>query len=165
MIEFPQGLRMAVAGDEGRLFTLFCMAHAENGYGDLDPVPVKAAIERGCRGDGCVIAVVDGPERIEAAVGLHPEKRWYSTNAPENYYHSDLLVYVHPLHRKSRHAMKLLRFAQWWEQETGLPVMLGLMPKDDFKSKERLFEGFGRRVASVFLIGGAKTWPKQIGTA
>lgn len=161
MTNFPEGLRMAVPGDEGRLFHLFVMAHAENGYGDLDESVVKTAIERGCRGDGIVIGLVDGPERIEAAIGLHPERPWYCTNAESNYHSADLLIFVHPLHRRSRHAVKLFQFAQWWERESKIPVVLGLLPKDDLEEKERLFEKFGRRVGSLYLIGGDLEWPRQ----
>lgn len=165
MIDFPADLRMAHPGDEDRLFSLFAMAHAENGFGDLDPIVVKAAIERGCRGDSIAIALVDGPERIEAAIGLHPEKRWYSTNDTTNWYSSDLLIYVHPMHRRSRHAVRLLQFARYWEERTGIPVILGLMPKDDFEGKEKLFERYGRKVGSLFLIGGNGAWPERVGTA
>ena len=163
-MNFPTGLRVARKGDEDRLYALFCTAHAENGHGDIDPIAVKAAIERGCIGAGIVIALAEGPERIEAAIGLHPEKRWYCTNDPKNYYNTDLLIYVHPLHRRSRHAVKLFQFAQWWEQETGVPVILGLMPRDDFEDKERLFERFGRKVGALYMIGGTDAWPSG-GTA
>jgi GNAT superfamily N-acetyltransferase len=160
MTEFPQGLRLARKGDEDRLFALFCVAHAENGYGDIDESHVRAIIARGCCGDGVVIAMADGPERIEAALGLHPEKRWYSTpDKPENYYHTELLLYVHPLHRRSRHAAALFQFAKYWEEYTGLPVVLGLMPKDDLEIKERLFERHGRKVGSLYMIGGEVMWP------
>lgn len=165
MTEFPEGIRPGRAGDEDRLLSLFLMAHAENGYGDVDQDEVKTMIARACRGDNAIVGLVDGPERIEAAIGLHPCKRWYSSNAAANWYNEDLLLYVHPLHRKSRHAVKLFRFAQWWEEKTGLPVFLGLMPKDDFEDKERLFERFGRRVGSFYMIGGDGKWPGQVGTA
>lgn len=160
MTDFPKGLRMARKGDEERLFALFCVAHAENGYGDIDGPHVRAVIERGCVGDRVVIALAEGPERIEAAIGLTPAKRWYSTaDKPENYYSEDLLIYVHPLHRRSRHAVKLFQFAKYWEQETGLPVVLGVMPKDDLEEKEHLFARFGRRIGSLYLIGGEAMWP------
>lgn len=165
MADFPSGLRMAQPGDEDRLYSLFVIAHAENGFGDVDPIVVKAAIHRGCRGDSVVIALVDGPERIEAAIGLHPEKRWYSTDAPENWYNTDLLIYVHPLHRRSRHAMKLFQFAKWWEAETHVPVVLGLMPREGFEEKEHMFERQGRRIGALYLIGGDDSWPVRSGTA
>ena len=165
MVDFPSGLRMAAPGDEARLFALFVMAHAENGYGDIDVLHVQDVIARGCRSDGVVIALVDGPERIEAAIGLHPDKQWYSSTDAKNWFHTDLLIYVHPLHRKSRHAMKLLKFAQWWEHETNMPVVLSLMPKDDFEDKERLFERFSRKIGALYMIGGADEWPQKIGVS
>jgi hypothetical protein len=164
-MKFPDGLRMARKGDEDRIFALFAIAHAENGYGDLDEAKVKEVIARGCVGDRVVIALAEGPERIEAAIGLHPQRQWYTTDAPGNWYHSDLLLYVHPLHRRSRHAARLFQFAQWWESETKMPVVLGLMPKDDLPEKEKLFERFGRRVGALFMIGGDAAWPGQVGTS
>lgn len=165
MVDFPKDIRMASPGDEARVYDLFVMAHAENGYGDIDEAHVKAVIDRACHHDNAIVAIVDGPERIEAAIGLHPEKRWYSTNDAKNWYNTDLLIYVHPLHRQSRHAVKLFRFAQWWSGETGMPTVLGLMPKDDFVEKERLFERYGRKVGSLYMIGGEVEWPGQVGTA
>lgn len=154
MTDFPQGLRMARHGDEARLFALFIMAHAENGFGVMDDIVVQAAIERGCRGESIVIALIDGPERIEAVIGLHPVRPWYASEAPENYYSSELLFYVHPLHRRSRHAAKLFQFAEWWEQATKLPVVLNLLPKDKLEPKEKLFSRHAKRVGAIYQVSG-----------
>jgi hypothetical protein len=164
-MKFPDGLRMARRGDEDRLFALFAVAHAENGYGEMDAAKVREVIARGCVGDRVVIALAEGPERIEAAIGLHPQRQWYASDELSNYYNTDLLIYVHPLHRRSRHATRLFRFAQWWERESKMPVILGLMPKDDLTGKEKLFQRFGRKIGASFMIGGDATWPNQIGTA
>jgi hypothetical protein len=161
MVEFPSGMRLAAAGDEGRLYDLFLMAHMENGWGDVDESIVRTAIARGCKPDGVVIALVDGPERIEAAIGLHPVRPWYCSDAVGNWYNSDLLIYVHPLHRRSRHAVKLFHFAQWWEAKTGMPALLGLLPKDDLEDKERLFSKFGRRIGGLYVIDSAGRWPEK----
>lgn len=163
MTDFPSDLRMAAIGDEDRLYNLFVMAHAENGTGDFDPVTVKAVIHRGCRGESIAIALVDGSERIEAAIGVQPERRWYNTDAAENWYHTDILIFVHPLHRRSGHAMRLFQFAKWWEEHTKTPVVLGLMPKDGLEDKERMFGRIGRRVGGLYLIGGQDAWPTQAG--
>ena len=165
MIAFPKGLRMAGKGDEDRLFAIFAIAHAENGYGDMDPAVVRKTIAQCCAGNGGVIAMADGPDRIEAVIGLVPERRWYSTDKPKNYYSVELLLYVHPLHRRTRHAARLFQFAQWWEQQTKMPVVLSLMPREGFPGKDKLFSRFGRRVAASYMIGGIDAWPEQIGTA
>lgn len=161
MTQFPSGLRFAEPGDERRLYDLFVMAHSENGMGDVDPETVRAVIVKGCAHEDVAIALADGPERIEAAIGLHPVKRWYSTDAVSNWYSEDLLIYVHPLHRRSRHARALLQFAQFWAEKSEMPVVLGLMPKDDFEGKEAFFERFARRVGGIYMIGGEKMWPES----
>lgn len=158
MIPFPTGLRMATVGDEDRIYDLFVTAHAENGYGDMDPIIVRAMIHRGCRGESIVIAIVDGPERIEAVIALHPERRWYSTDARENWYNTDLLIYVHPLHRRSRHAAKLFQFAKWWANESGMPTVLGVVPKDDLAEKEKLFSRYGTRIGGWYSVGEKDIW-------
>ena len=153
---------MAAAGDEARLYDLFVMAHAENGWGNIDEPVVRAAIARGCKPDGVVIALVDGPERIEAAIGLHPVRPWYCSDDAANWYNSDLLIYVHPLCRRSRHAVKLFQFAQWWESKSGMPTLLGLMPKDDLEDKEKLFARYGRQVGGFYLIDSGGRWPEKV---
>ena len=159
MIPFPTGMRMAAVGDEDRIFALFVVAHAENGYGTMDPIIVKAMIHRGCRGESVVIAIIDGPERIEAAIALTPEKRWYAaTDDRANWYNADLLIFVHPLHRRSRHALKLFQFARWWEFESKLPVILGLVAKEDMERKEEFFNRYGKRVGGWYLVGDIDVW-------
>jgi len=152
-MKFPDGIRLARQGDEQRLFAIFCVAHAEQGYGTMDEDVVRGKIALGCQGKGVIIGLVDGPERIEAVIGLTTEKPWYCANVKENWYSTDLLIYVHPLHRRSRHARKLFRFAEWFENETKIPMILGLMPKDDFEEKERLFERHAKKVGVLYKIG------------
>lgn len=161
MIPFPTGMRMATIGDEDRIYALFVVAHAENGYGTMDPIVVKAMIHRGCRGESIVIALIDGPERIEAAIALTPEKRWYASDAQENWHNTDLLLYVHPLHRRSRHAVKLFQFGKWWAEESKMPTILGVFAKDDMERKEALFSRYGKRVASSYEVGGGDVWPSE----
>jgi GNAT superfamily N-acetyltransferase len=165
MIAFPSGMRMATIGDEERIFALFAVAHADNGYGDMDPVEVRARIARGCRGESIVIAIIDGPERIEAVIALYPERRWYSTDALANWYNTDLLIYVHPGHRRSRHAAKLFQFAKWWANESGMPTVLGVVPKDDLAGKERLFARHGKKIGGWYSVGAKDLWETHEGSS
>ncbi len=129
------------------------MAHAEHGFGDMDPVVVQQAIAKGCNREGVAIALIDGPERVEAVIGLHSFKPWWSTDAAANWYWQELLIYVHPLHRRTRHALKLLQFAHWWGEKIKMPVVLNLMPKEGFARKEKLFERSGKKIGGSYLIG------------
>lgn len=148
---FIPGIRLVEAGDRERLFDLFCQAHRENGFGGMDARVVRDVIDRAIKRDNYVIAVVPGPNRIEAVIGLQPNRLWYGDDA--SWYWTELLVYTHPDYRRSRHAMKLLRFAQWFECEALAPVFVSLMPVEDFARKERLFARFGKKQAVTFLIG------------
>lgn len=152
MTDFPKGVRMAQPGDEKRLYDLFVMAHAENGFGDMDPVVVQRAISKGCHREGVAIALIDGPERVEAVIGLMAEKRWYSTDAPENWFWTDMLLYVHPLHRRSKHAAKLFQFVKWWQAKIGMRVVIGVLAREDGERKKRLFGRQGREIGAVFEI-------------
>jgi hypothetical protein len=153
MTEFPKGVRLAGLGDERRLYDLFMIAHGENGFGTVDPATVREAIRKCCERDGFATALIDGPERTEAALGLRPTTLWYSKqDDPANWYWIDMLFYVHPLHRRSRHAAKLFQFAKWWEEQTGQPVVLELMPRGDLGRKELLFGRFGHRIGASFAM-------------
>jgi|SRR6185437_6981815 len=153
MTAWPEGVRIAIAGDEARVFDLCVMAHAENGFGRMDELIVREFIRQATHRENCIIAIIDGPEHIEAMLGLRPLKLWYSLNEPDSYYWSDLFFFVHPLHRQSRHAAKLFRFAQWWEGEIHAPVILELLPREDFEQKDKLFARFGKRIGGAYAIG------------
>ena len=165
MTAFPQGVRLAQAEDKQRLMALCTIAHAENGYGSMDPDIVAAVIQKAVDRQGSIIAIIDGPERIEAAIGLQPSCPWFCKNEPENWYWSELFWYVHPLHRRSRHAFKLFQFAQWWEEQIQAPVLISLMPREDLEKKERLCARFGTRIGSTFLIGKRRSYSEVAGNA
>ncbi|HEX3587806.1 MAG TPA: hypothetical protein VH024_17535 [Candidatus Angelobacter sp.] len=157
MTEFPKGVRLAQAGDEKRLFDLCFIAHEENGWGSMDPETVNATIRKATQREGCVIAIIDGPERVEAAIGLQPTVPWFcKSDIATNWYWCELFWYVHPLHRRSRHAVKLFRFTQWWEEQIHAPVLISLMPREDLEKKEKLCARFGTHIGSTFLIGNGK---------
>src|SRR6185312_12189065 len=121
---FPVGVRMAHDGDEAALFRVFLDAYKDNGWGGIDLDLVAEVARRACHGDTYIAAVVAGPDRLEAVIGLQPAKMWYGDAA--SWYWSDLLFYVHPKHRRSRHYARLFEFARWWEQKTAMPVVLGV---------------------------------------
>lgn len=156
MTAFPKDVRIAIPGDERRVFDLCAIAHAENGWGTMDADVVRATISAAVLRKAGIFAIIDGPERVEAVLGLHLVKPWYcAADVPGNWYWTELLFFVHPLHRRSRHAARLLQFAKWWEQEIKEPVALTLLPRDDLQEKEKLFGRHAQRVGSVYLLGDA----------
>ena len=153
MTNFPKGVRMAERGDERRLYDIFMFAHGENGFGSVDETTVREAIRKCCEREGLALALIDGPERVEAVLGLRLTTLWYAKqDDPANWYWIDMLFYVHPLHRRTRHAAKLFQFAKWWEEQIKQPVILELMPRGDLERKEKLFGHFGHRIGASFAM-------------
>lgn len=152
--QFPAGVRLAQPGDEAGLLELFLLAHHENGWGGVDVQHVRRVIgmATGQNEEGVVVGVIAGPERVEAALGLTLTKQWYGTDA--DWFWTEMLVYVHPEHRRSRHAVRLMRFAQWWGAESGKPVVISSSPVEGAAAKARFFSRFGAVCSVSFLVSG-----------
>jgi len=130
------------------------VGHADNGGFPISPGKVMALVKRACWRSGnppAVIGLIDGPDRIEAAVCLDCIQHWYS----DAWFWVDRFLYVHPAHRRSRHAIRLLRFCRWWYEANGrsAPVVLSIETLNERESKERLYSRYARRVGASFVIG------------
>ena len=153
-LKLPDGIRLAGPEDLERVWRLCEIGHADNGAFPLAPSKVIGLLKRALWGRGnppAVIGVIDGPERIEAAVCLDSIQHWYS----DTWFYTDRFLYVHPLHRKSRHAFRLLRFCRWWYEANGCstPIVISIETMNDRESKERLYQRYARRVGASFVIG------------
>lgn len=147
----PVGLRLAQQSDAQRLFDTCLDAYKENGFGGVDVDRVRTIIQQGIDRQHYVWAIIDGPERIEAVLGLQMCRLWYGTD--HDWYWTELLFYVHPDHRQSRHALKLFRFADWWQRNIRMPVVIGVFPTQDLERKEALFSRYAKRAGSFWLFG------------
>ena len=144
-------MRLAQHSDTDRLFEICKVAYRENGFGGMDDAAVYETIDRGVRREGVVFGLIDGPDRIEAVLGLQPNKLWYGGD--NDWYWSELLFFVHPLHRRSRHAQTLFKFAAWWERHFQAPVVISVFPTERLEAKEDLFARYAKRVGSTWLFG------------
>jgi|KBSMisStandDraft_5_1062788.scaffolds.fasta_scaffold00041_36 hypothetical protein len=147
----PPGIRLVQPGDERPLFDLCMEAYRENGWGGCDPTAVREVLGKAIAHDGMIMAVIPGPDRLEAVIGFQPARNWYGDAG--SWYYVELLVFVHPLHRKSRHAVTLMRFAKWFEAIAEAPVLICSMPRGDAERKRRFFSRYGSLVTDVFMIG------------
>ncbi len=133
----PAGLRIAHPGDEDALFFIFHVAYLENGFGRFNRDEVKRVIADACQGKTYAIGLIEGPDRIEAVLGLMPCKMWYGTE--DDWY--------------SRHAETLFAFADWWERHNGRPLVISVFPTERLAAKERLFARHARPAGSIYLVG------------
>ena len=159
----PLGLRLAQQGDEGRLFDIFFRAYRENGFGGIDTDIVRMVIGMACKHEKYVIGLIDGSTEIEAVLGLQLEKSWYGDE--DSWGWKDLMFYVRPEYRKTRHAIKLFRFASWWEKHIRMPVLLSIFPCEDLEGKEHLFGRYAKRAGGLYLVGDGTFHPRPAESA
>lgn len=146
-------MRYAEPADWPRLQHFCQVMHADNGVFALAAHKVNALLKQACWKQTdvppAVIGLIDGPERIEAAVCLQMMQHWYS----DQWFYADRFLYVHPAHRRSRHAFKLFQFCRSWHKMVEVPVVLSIETLHDREAKERLYGRYGRRVGASFVIG------------
>lgn len=93
--------------------------------------------------------VVSGPSVIEGAIGLFPTEPWNSSDI----YIRAFFHFVHPLYRKSRHAVDLAQFGKWFADLAGVPLVFELLHPERTEAKERLYGRQATRVGGLFLHG------------
>lgn len=110
--EHPKSIRMATPDDEPAILDLLLLDLRENAehIAPIDSNKVLECIRAGTRGRGGVTAVIDDDAGTPIAVViLHPCTHWWS-QAP---YLFEIVMFVHPDHRRSRHVDDLLQFERW----------------------------------------------------
>ncbi len=110
--ERPETVRMAGPQDEDAILALLLMDLRENAehIAPIDEAKVLEHIRAGTRNRAGIVAVIDGPNKVPVAVTiLHPFQWWWS----KGWYWFEIVNFVHPDHRKSRHIDDLLQFERW----------------------------------------------------
>lgn len=108
----PEGVRIAGPQDEAAILDLLLMDLRENAehIAPLDEEKILENIRAGTRQRGGIVAVIDGPGKVPVAVTImHPCQWWWS----QGWYFFEIVMFVHPEHRKSRHVDDLLQFERW----------------------------------------------------
>lgn len=157
----PQTVRFAGQHDELALFDLLVMSYREN-VSNIYPLAPERLIEDIQQGtehrEGGIIGVVDGAEGKPVACIVMAAAQWPASKA---YFLREKYTFVHPDHRKSRHAEHLILFARWcseeWSAKFGYPVYLGLSvgTTRDSSAKSRFFRRFANQIGASFLYPSA----------
>ncbi len=149
----PVGVRWAVPADENELFEILTLAHAENGLFSQDEGKVRAMIRRATERTGGMIGLIEGDDRIEGVIMMVMAQYWYS----EDWHLEELVNFVHPLHRRSTHAKRLLEFAKWCQRglskDINVPLLVGILTLNRLEPKMRLYQRQMPQVGAVFQCG------------
>jgi len=152
------GVRLARPADEDSIYALLLELYAENALMPMSEAKVRATIRAGTRGQGGIVGVIEGEDGIEASIGMSFSQFWY-THA---WHLNELWCFVHPAHRKTTHARRLIEFGKWCADRlsTGdelgknrVPLLLGIVTRHRLLAKLRLFQRQVPQVGALFMHG------------
>lgn len=138
---------MAKPGDERRVFDLLSQAHAENAVAPISEGRVLDQIEKATHQRGGLIGMIEGPTRLEACLVMALGQFWYS----DAFHLEELVNYVHPDHRRSKHAHDLIDFGKWAAETMSLPLFMGVLSGSRTKAKIRLYRRQIRMGGAMFF--------------
>jgi GNAT superfamily N-acetyltransferase len=157
------GVRLAKKKDEGEIFGLLIMLHAENGLFTLNRDKVLKGIQHATERQGGIIFVIDEGPRVVATMGMSIVTDWWS----DDEYLMERWNYVHPDYRKSDYARRLLEQGKWahdWFKKEGalLPFMCGINSFYRTESKIRLYARHMPCIGAYFMYGLAPRQQKEV---
>lgn len=125
--EKPANVRLASMKDEAAILELLLLDLKENAavVAPIDPERVMEHIVLGTRRQGGLVGVIDGANGQPVAVVVLVPMQWWWSKA---HYLQDVVNYVHPDHRVSRHIHDLIQFERWaadeWSRLFGYRIYL-----------------------------------------
>ncbi|HXZ02287.1 MAG TPA: hypothetical protein VEI03_19995 [Stellaceae bacterium] len=148
------GVRLARPEDEEPIYRLLLELYVENALLPMDEKKVRGVIYKGTHGEGGIVGVIDGAQGIEASIGMAFSQFWYT----EAWHLNELWCFVHPDHRKSTHARRLIEFGKWCADrlstgELRVPLLLGIVTRHRLLPKLRLFQRQAPQVGALFMHG------------
>ena len=156
--ERPDNVRLAGRADEPEIEALLMTQVKEmgNAFGEPSLPDIQDILRVATREEGKgIIGVIEEGSEIVATIGLYFTK-WAWTR---NMRIGDQFLFVHPDHRKSRHASKLITFAKWTSDQLSdrmgyrVYLVLGITTTHDTDRKGRMMQ----KNANYF--GGAFIYP------
>jgi GNAT superfamily N-acetyltransferase len=153
-------VRFAVPADEDKIISMISMLHDENGLFPLSADRVRAYMQRYFRKEGALIGVVGEPGEPVGSIYLEIGQPYYS----ESFYLNEAWNFVHPDHRRSDYAKKLLGWAKDMSEQMKLPLMVGIVSNHRTEAKVRLYEKQLEKAGAFFVwnrhFAGPCAWDK-----
>ncbi len=152
----PSTIRKATPMDAPEIWRLFLQLHRENGLFTIAPFKVTEFMDRALHseripsydtGPRAQIGVIGQPGRLEAVVFVLIAQFWYSSE----YHLEELLVYVDPECRKSRHAVTCINWMKNLSDQLGIPLLTGIISKERTAAKIRLYDRMLPRIGAFYL--------------
>ena len=150
------GVRLATKADEGEIFGLLLLLHAENAMFSMNRDKVLTGIRYATERKGGIIFVIDDGPRLVATMGMCIACDWYT----DDEYLLERWNFVHPEYRCSDYARKLLEQGKWaheWFKAKGklLPFMCGINSFERTEAKVRMYARHMPCIGAYFMYGMA----------
>jgi len=129
-------IRAAQVEDMDQLMNMCREMHSENGVFTMNEVKVHDTLQRALNRRGAIVGVIDNDKELEASIYLMVATHWYSDQMHLN----ELWNYVRPTYRRTDNAKKLISFAKRCSNESGLPLVIGVVSNTRTEAKVRLYE-------------------------
>jgi GNAT superfamily N-acetyltransferase len=146
-------VRLAVKEDYSQIMSLFRMFYKENALCSWAEDKIQSIITSGIAGNHAIIGVIGPIKSPVAMIYLCVGELWYS--------HDPILLeqgfFVHPDHRKSSYAKSLLDFAKAAANQTGLPLLMGIVSNTKTEQKIRLCRRQLGDPAGAYFLWNGKT--------
>ena len=152
----PSVVRIAKPLDAPEIWRLFLQTHHENGMFTIAPQKVTQLMDRALHpemiplydtGPRAQIGVIGPPGRLEAVVFILISSFWYS----DDLHLEELLVYVDPECRASRHAQACLEWMKSLADSLRIPLLTGVISTEKTAHKIRFYDRKLPRVGAFYF--------------
>lgn len=146
-------VRLARPEEADDIFYFLIGLYEENALFPMDEYKgrqaIKDMLDRSSTHPG-IIGVIDGPHGYEASVGMIiGEATWYTTSPSLE----ERWNFVHPDHRRSSHAKRLIQFSKSFSDPLGIPLIMGILSNERTEAKVRLYQRQLPMVGAFFMHG------------
>jgi hypothetical protein len=150
-------VRIANPGDWQEIWRLILNGHNENGMFRLAPNKIAWYMNRalapqnipfGDLGPRVNIGVIGRPGQLEGLVIVAIGEYWYS----DQKHIEEFGVYVDPEHRRSEHAIAMISWMKTQVDETGMPLITGIISNHRTEAKCRLYRRYLPKVGEFFCV-------------
>jgi len=154
-------VRLAVPADEDKIVSMIRLLHDENGLFPLSERRVREYMQKFFRKEGALIGVVGPVGDPVGSMYLTIGQPYYS----DTWYLNEAWNFVHPDHRRSDYAKKLLAWAKQISSELQLPLMIGIVSNHRTEAKVRLYEKQLEKAGAFFVwnrhFAGPCAWDRD----
>lgn len=153
-------VRPATSEDYEEIWKLFRLLHQENGVFSMSETKLDWILQRvllpqliaqddpGLRG---YMGVIGPRGALEGFILMVIGSYWYT----DELHLEELATFVHPNHRRSRHAQALLNYSKHMSDAIGIPLLIGIVSNKRTEAKVRLYRKYLPEAGSFFLYNAS----------